>query len=137
MFDAGLLSTEDFVYLINRDIINITDNPHKEKTYAELLASAKKGIYGTDYKKLSYYKGALIALNWEAQVKQSGSGEQLKDLIREIYDTAFKNNQDIVENSLFVITIKYGINCKEDLKQYFLAAHPIIPHPDALSGLYE
>lgn len=137
LFDAGLLSTADFVYLINRDLINIADNPHKAETYTAILASNNKGTYGTDYKKLSYYKGALIALRWETQIRNAANGKQLKDFIREIYDSALTNNGDITELVLFNISKKYGIDAEKDLEQFIVNGFPIVPLPDALGDRFQ
>ena len=137
LLDAGLMTQEKFAELVNRDIINIADNPNLIATYADLIAASNNGKYGTAYKKLSYYRGALIALNWETKIREAGKGQQLKNLIRDLYDVSSKNNGEISEQTFFDITMNYGLDAKKDLEQYIIQGLPITPLSDALGKKFE
>jgi len=137
LLDEGLLTQEKFADLINRDILNIADNPNHSATYADLMTANKSGRYGTAYKKLSYYRGALIALNWETQIRKTGNGKLLKNLIRDLYDLSSKNNGEISEQTFFDIATNYGLDAKKDLEQYIMQGLPINPLPDALGKTFE
>lgn len=137
LLDAGLMTQQKFAGLINRDIINIADNPNHSATYADLLTASKSGKYGTAYKKLSYYRGALIALNWETQIRKTGSGKQLKNLLSDLYHLSSENNAVLSEKSFYDIAMNYGIDAKKDLEQFILQGHPIFPLPDALGKAFQ
>lgn len=67
LLDAKLLTLEKFAELINRDIINIADNPNKNTTFQDLVKATQTGKFNQAFNKLSYYRGALIALNWDTK----------------------------------------------------------------------
>jgi predicted metalloprotease with PDZ domain len=135
--DAGLISKRRFAYLINRDIINIADNPNRAATYADLIAATKEGGFGTTFNKLAYYRGALIALNWDAQIDRLGHGRQLGDLIREVYRLAQKNDGHVTEQALFELTTGYGIDAKADFEKYILRGEPVAVLSDDLGRDFE
>jgi predicted metalloprotease with PDZ domain len=134
--EAGLLSQERFAYLINRDIINIADNPNRNANYADLVAASTGGKYGTTYKKLSYYRGALIALNWEAKLGRSGKRFGLGNLIRDLYGLASRTNHRVTAQQFFELAARYGLDAKGDLDRYILRGESIVPLPDALGPSY-
>ncbi len=136
LLDAGLISMQQFAELINRDIINIADNPHHAATYTDLLNASKNGKYTATYKKLSYYRGALIALNWESQIRKSGNGKQLKDFIRELYDIAIRNSGEITNEEFVSIAQSFGLDVKQDLEQYIMKGLPIQPLTHAFGESY-
>jgi|GEM_PF-983514 len=137
LLDAGLMTLEKFADLVNRDMINIADNPHRAATYADLISAEKNGKYGTTYKKLSYYRGALMALNWETTIRNSGNGKELKNFIRDLYNLSSKNNGNMAEQSFYDIAMEYGIDAKNDFEQYINQGRPILPLPGALGKTFE
>lgn len=135
LFDAGLLSKEKFAALVNRDIINIANNPHKSATFDELIDATKTGKYGQAFNKLSYYRGALIALNWETQIRNANKGKSLGDFIREAYGLSRKTD-GITEQDFFALAGSYGMSAKTDFESYILRGEPIQVLPDALGNSF-
>ena len=130
LLEANLLSQKEFADLFNQDVLDIADNPNRAATFDDLLAATKTGKYNQAFNKMSYYRGALIALNWEAQIGNSKNGKTLGDLIREAYFLSKKNN-GISETQFFELANKYGINAQKDFESYILRGEPINLEPDA------
>jgi predicted metalloprotease with PDZ domain len=134
--EAGLMSRRQFAASINRDLLNISDNPHRAKTYAELAALIKANQYGPAAKKLAYYRGALIALEWDARLRQNSRKRDLSDFVRELYQTARKTNGTISEADFFDFAARLGIDARADLEKYVTNGEPIVPSSGALGAAY-
>ncbi len=136
LLDAKLLTKQKFADLVNRDIINIADNPHKNTTYQDLVDAANNGKFGQAFNKLSYYRGALIGLNWDAKISQNGKGKSLGNLIEDVYRLAIK--APISEQTFFELIQKnYGIDAKADFERYILRGEPISVNQNALGNSYK
>jgi predicted metalloprotease with PDZ domain len=134
--DSKLLAPEKFVESVNRNIYNIADNPHRNKTYDELLALGKVGKFDGTAKKLAYFRGALIALNWEAQIKGGKKGN-LSDFIRALYKRASKTGGKISEQEFYEFARKFGIDARADFEKYIMRGETIVPETNALGKNYE
>lgn len=135
LFDAGLLKKERFAYLINRDIINITDNPNRAAAFDELTEAVKSGKYNQAFNKLSYYRGALMALNWENQIRQADRKSSFKEFLRAVYNSA--KAEGISERQFFELAKEHGADAKSDFERYIVRGEPIKPDPDALGNTFE
>lgn len=128
--EAGCMSEETFISLVNRDIINTADNPFHSFSYKELVA-AKGG--GAALKKLSYYRGALIAVLWEQQLREQGNSNTLKDFILALYAMARTKNGTVAAADFFTVGSSFGLKVKEDMEHYILNGQPIVL-PEYLQG---
>jgi predicted metalloprotease with PDZ domain len=137
LVDAGLLAADKFAELINGDIFNLADNPNHAATYADLMAAVKASKYGTAFKKLSYYRGTLIALKWEAQLRSSRNNHQLGDLILEIYRLAANNGGHITEKAFFDLAASYGLDAKGDFERYIIRGETLSLAGNSLGDRYE
>jgi predicted metalloprotease with PDZ domain len=138
LLDAGLLTRERFAELINRDIINIADNPHKAATYKDMLEAMENGKFGQAFIKLSYYRGALIALNWDAKIRLTGKGKSLSELIQDVYQRALASNGSMDEESFFAFVQKnYGIDARGDFERYLVRGEGIVVAGNALGNDYQ
>lgn len=137
LFDAKLLTPEKFAELINRDILNIADNPNKNTTFQDLIEATKTGKFNTPFIKLSYYRGALIALDWDAKIRQRNKEKSLGNLIEDVYRLRLKNNGSVSEEDFFELVRKnYGIDAKADFEKYILRGEPIAVASNALGNSY-
>ena len=123
LFDSGLLSKEEFADLINKDIHSLADNPYKNITYKELLSLAKARKFTSTHKKLSYYRGVLIALQWEAQLRKSN--KNLSNFTRSLYRFIQEKNGAISEKTFFDFAKSYGVEAREDFEKYILNGESI------------
>lgn len=137
LLEARLLTPEKFAALINKDIYNIADNPHGKESYDELITAIRAGKYGPAYKKLSYYRGALIALKWDSQLRREGGNRDLSDFIRELYRLAAKGGGKVSEQAFFDLAANYGIDAKSDLERYIMRGELIPVAQGALGDKFE
>jgi predicted metalloprotease with PDZ domain len=132
LLEAKLLTAQKFAELVNQDIYNIADNPHSRDTYIDLVAAIKSGKYMTAYKKLSYYRGALIALNWDTQIRRDGEKRDLSDFIRDLYLIAAKTNGEISEQAFYEFAGRYKLDARSDLERFITKGGQIPIPPDGL-----
>lgn len=135
LLKAGILSPEQFADRVNRDIISIAENPHRAATYAGLIAAASEGRYDQVFNKLSYYRGGLIALNWDAQIRRAGKGQSIGDLIKRVYADAVERG-GLTEEEFFAWTARFGVDGHGDFERYILRGEAITPAADALGSRY-
>lgn len=137
LHEAGLLSEPELAESINQLIYNIADNPHRAKTYYELIALAESGKFDAAAKKLAYYRGALIALNWDAKLKSAGGKRDLSDFLRSLYKAASANGGKIAERDFFEFARLYGIDAAADLERYIMRGEAILPAKHAFGANFE
>jgi predicted metalloprotease with PDZ domain len=130
LLEAKLITPANFAEQINKAILNIADNPHRAETYDDFVAAAKAGKFDGNYKKLSYHRGALIALNWDTQLRRAGRRD-LSDFIRQLYRLARKNSGKISERAFFDFAAGYGIDAERDLEGYIMRGEAIKVASDA------
>jgi predicted metalloprotease with PDZ domain len=132
MADDGLLGPDQFAELTNRDLYNLADNPAVEQSYAELRTAESEGRYDTAYKKLAYYRGAILALNWDARLAAAGRGRTVLDFVRGLFRSAAESGGRITEDEFFSRGEEYGLDVKGDFERHILRGEPIVPDPHAL-----
>jgi predicted metalloprotease with PDZ domain len=135
--EAGLLGPARFAELVNQDIDNLAVNPARNGTFADLLAAQKARKYDTAYKKLAYYRGALIALKWDATIRGAGKGRTLADFIREFCRLAGRRGGKLTEDAFFGLAAEYGIDAKGDLERHIIRGEPISVSAGALGDRFE
>lgn len=138
LFDAKIITTEKFAALVNRDIVNIADNPNKNTTFQDLIEATETGKFNQPFNKLSYYRGALIALNWDSEIRRRDKEKSLGNLIEDVYRLALKSNGTISEETFFGLAQKnYEIDAKADFERYILRGEPISIASEALGISYK
>lgn len=137
LLDAKLLTPKKFAALVNKDLYNLADNPHGRESYSELVTAIKNGKFSTAHKKLSYYRGAVIALNWNSQIRSNQRNRDLSDFIRGLYRLAAKSGGEISEQVFFDFAASYGIDAKRDLEQFIMRGDSIQVAPDALGAKFK
>ncbi|MEZ5427206.1 MAG: hypothetical protein R2747_13130 [Pyrinomonadaceae bacterium] len=137
LLEGGLLSPQKFIELVNRDIINIAENPHRATDYDDLIEATKNRKYDQAFNKLSYYRGALMAFIWDARIRRSDRELSVGDLIRKIYKTASENGGSISEKTLFELAGDFGLDAGEDFEKHILRGEPIDFDADLFSRDYK
>ncbi len=136
LLDAGIVTEDEFVSLINRDIINLSDNPHHGRPFAEIMVEAHAGKFGTSHAKLSYYRGALIALGWEHRLRENAFSQSLAEILGDLYRLA-KTRERFTYEEFFTYFDEKGIDVEGDLERYILQGRPIELNGDALGKGFE
>jgi len=137
LFDAKIITPAKFAELVNRDIINIADNPNKNTTFQDLVKASETGKFNQPFIKLSYYRGALIALDWDSKIRRRNKEKSLGNLIEDVYRLALKNGGSLGEEAFFELVQKnYEIDAKADFERYILRGEPISAVSNALGNSY-
>ncbi|HEX2640126.1 MAG TPA: hypothetical protein VHL50_06125, partial [Pyrinomonadaceae bacterium] len=135
---AGLMTTDEFAASVNADLKSIADNPLKAATYADLARLEKERKYGPAAKKLAYFRGAVMALNWDQRIRESGRGRNLSNFIRELHKLAAKTDGAVTEEAFFdFASKKYGIDARGELRRHITDGEPIVPEASALGSGYK
>jgi predicted metalloprotease with PDZ domain len=142
LLDAEVITLEQYVVLINHDLLNLADSPARSATYEELVRAGKEGRFNSTYKKLAYYRGAVIGLNWEAQLRRKdreagvAGPVELVDLIRELHKQARENGGAFEEQAFFEEMARRGLDARGAFERHVLRGEPIVPEADALEPDY-
>jgi predicted metalloprotease with PDZ domain len=135
--ESGLMTAQEFAASVNADLKSIADNPLKAATYDELSRLEKERKYGPAAKKLAYFRGALMALNWDHRIRRSGRGAGLSGFIRELYKLAAKSGGAITEVAFFNFADGYGTDARGELRRFITNGEPIVPESVALGDRYK
>ena len=135
--EAGLLSDRGFAELMNKAVRNIADNPHRAETYDDFVKASKEKRFNSLYKKLSYHRGALIALNWNTQLLREGEKRDLADFIRELFELARRSKGKVAEDAFFDLAESFGLDAKGTMQRHILRGEPIKLDPAARIGNIE
>ncbi|AKQ65941.1 hypothetical protein A176_002853 [Myxococcus hansupus] len=128
----GLMSMNDFAALVNSDLINLADNPHRDATHAAIVSVAKQGAFNAAAKKLAYYRGALIALEWDFQLKAKGNPQGLAALIKELAARVAGAGGTLSESAFFAHMAAQGIDARADFERHIVRGEPISLSPGVL-----
>jgi predicted metalloprotease with PDZ domain len=137
MLEGGLIDESSFAAYLNQTIRNVSDNPHRSATYAEAKEAMQKGRYGSAFVKLGYYRGALMAANWDARIRRASGGKKsLADTIRSLYRAAQKSEGRVSFESLDKALRPYSIDPEAEQRRHILAGEPIVPDEGAAGDRY-
>lgn len=128
----GLITEDQFAALTNRYLYDLADNPAAAASYEDLVRAESEGGYTTAYKKLAYFRGAIMALNWETTLRERGEGKEVVDLVGELWRRAQGQPGEVTEDAFFSMATEFGLDAKGDFERYVLRGEPIAPHPNAL-----
>ncbi|TND07452.1 MAG: Uncharacterized protein FD123_3230 [Bacteroidetes bacterium] len=133
LLEEKLVSRSYFIETVNRDLVNIADNPYRNAAFSKLCGMADSGRYGQAASKLQYYRGALISLGWE---KRMDPAKNIFHLMNDLYQLA-KPGEGIVEPAkFFELGTKYGLDIQADFEKYILRGETIVPSADAFGSDY-
>jgi predicted metalloprotease with PDZ domain len=127
LYDQSLIPKEYYVELLNKDLVNIENNPSANETYEEIAAREN---FGSAQKKLSYYRGVLIALRWDHQLQ--GKGSSLKEMMLHLYSISKTSDGKISYSDIYSYGEKYTLNFKEDIEAYIINGEKLRLEPGAI-----
>ena len=126
--DAKALAEE----INKRVIVAYLKSPVREAPNAKII----EGFWSDHVvQQLPYQRGALLALNWNAEIKKASKGEHsLADLIAELVEQARQNPNIVLTPSRIAEAGRtLGIaNAAGDIADYIDAGHLIVPREDIL-----
>ena len=130
LLEAGLIDSDQFVGMFNSDLRALADHPHATATLEQAVAAAQQGRYGGDWKKLGYFRGALIGLVWDHQLRRRGGS--LHQVVADLVAKARTKQAPLTEEELFQELEKAGIQARADVGRWIHAGSPIQLPPDVM-----
>lgn len=131
--ESGMMSEEELVELSNRDFSDIANNPYAANTLAELEDASRARQWTNIHAKLSYARGAAIALRWEAELRREGRGG-IVELMRALHAGRGGAAEPISPERLFEVGRAHGLDLEGDYRRYIVDGAPIEAPDDAFPG---
>ena len=137
MVESELVPEDWLVEQFNDDLENLRINPSRDITNHELRRREDEGGFTNIEKKLSYYRGAILALNWDTQIRRTSNGSTtLLAVIREIIEAAAETEGRMVEQDFNAHMSLHGVDAAETLQRHIIDGKPIRPDPAAFAPDY-
>jgi predicted metalloprotease with PDZ domain len=137
LVESGLVSEDWLVEQFNDDLENLRINPSRDITYQELRRREDEGEFTNIEKKLSYYRGAILALNWDTRIQRMSNGSTtLFDVIREIVEKAAQSGGRMTEGEFNALMARHGVDAARALQRHVINGKPIRPDPEAFAPRY-
>ena len=137
LLESKAIDEATFADLLNRDLENIADNPVRNITYEGAKKTFTDGTFSVAHKKLSYYRGALLASIWNARiVARSGGKRSLSDLLKKMFAESSQTNGELAQDRFYALLREEGIDAKAEQNRYILRGETIEPLADALGPHY-
>lgn len=134
--DTGLFGDEELAAAVNRDLVNLADSPHAAKPFERIMAEANEGRWNNGYQKLSYYRGALMALDWEHRLRESGSDASLMQIVRGLRVDALREGM-LDDDTFFEHFERHGLDAAADYERVVLRGEPVRVDGGALGDGFE
>lgn len=137
LYEADLLARDELVQLTNEDFEDYWRNEQRHITYAELRRAAEENRFWSTHQRIGYYRGALIALDWDTRIQQrTGGTVSLSDAIREVIRTAIDRGGHLPEDEFHAIMRRYGIDSTAAQQRYIVEGRAPPATPDAYAPDY-
>jgi len=129
---AGYMTLKEYVDDINRDIFDYSISPVKTAPNARI----KKEFWKNEFiGKLPYYRGDLLALNWNTKIKQDSLGKRsLDDFMKAMYELSKTQDPAVDDKSVSELIRKDVPSVAADLRAYIWQGNMITPHEKALGS---
>ena len=125
LYDAGIISKEFFADLINEEIKDIVNSPIKNITAEEIIEADRTNKFTSEFKKLAYWRGAILALIWEAELQNKHPSKTLSHYIRALYEYGEQGSREISFEDFKKFTSEYGINFMSSYQKHLLEGNDI------------
>lgn len=129
LLDAGLIDQTTFVELFNADLDNLADHPHAAAGLDAAQEAVSQRRFDGDWKKLAYFRGALLALKWDHALR-AGGHDGLLAHVRDLSRRAAQSDGALPLDDLLRGLEDAGVPARADDRRHIVEGEPI-----ALSGL--
>lgn len=134
LLESGKISQDQFVAMTNKDLFDLAENPERSSSFAMVAEAINNRKFMSTHKRLSYQRGALIALAWDTTIRARSDGAcSVLDLIRETVEAAEARGGQLPAECFFEIAGRYGIDAEADWRRFILDGEAIKPPADAFA----
>ena len=115
---AGIISIEKYIKTYNDIISKYYRSPIRNESIESIVGKRHSKEIG--FIKIPYWKGTIIAHNWNCQIKESTSGKaSLDNIMFDLLRESIKTKKSTTEEKINRIIKKYiGRDVYEDIKKY-------------------
>jgi predicted metalloprotease with PDZ domain len=132
--DSGIISPDRFVELVNTDLANLATNPFATLTYPQVVEHSRTGNTGGPFFRLPYSRGALLTLIWDSELRARGRENGLREMIIAMLGAASVSGGRLVEDSLFAIAARAGVDMRAAFERHIIRGEEIVPPSHALGA---
>lgn len=132
LLDAGALDQSDFARIFNGDLDRLRFSPLGRATVHELTAAAEAGRFTGLHKKLAYFRGSLMALSWDAQLRAMGHGDGIFVFFDALHEAS--DGGVVTAEMLFEQGARLGLDIRGDYDRYIVRGERIEPVDFAIQG---
>ncbi len=126
LYNEGLISKEEVVLMLNETLEDYARNPHRKISLEEIKKAEKEGTFNNWHEKISYYRGDLMALIWDNQIREATYGkENILHFIKKVISAGIEENGKIDFQEFFELASEYGIDGKKEWERYILKGEMI------------
>lgn len=136
LLEQGLMDGDEYRGFFNRDLRELGRNPHRGMKEEELERVHREGSFTNVHYRLSYLRGALIALDWDTRICARGD-RSLGDALREIVEQATESGGELPEASFHALMATYGVDSQADIARWIERGEPIVPDASAFGPDFE
>jgi predicted metalloprotease with PDZ domain len=138
LLDQGLTDIDRYVAYFNRDLRELARNPYREMTMDDIRGVHEREEFTGKHYRLSYLRGALVALDWNARMVEASDGQRsLIDCMRQFMERAQAEGGKLASDRFHQLLDEYGIDSRDDIERWFNRAEPIEPAAHTFGPAYE
>jgi len=137
LLDQGLITRGQYVEMFNHDLSELARNPHRSMTNEGLRAVRQRGKFTNIHYRLSYLRGALIALDWNFRIVEASKGDRsLVGFMQEFMRRAVASGGVLPVAEFQALLEKQGVRAREDIQRWIERAEPIRPASGAMGAAH-
>jgi predicted metalloprotease with PDZ domain len=119
LLDAKLIRKEEFVEKINDDIEALANNRFRHYTVRQIDSLIMAGGFSSEAKKLSYFRGALLAFKWDLAIqKHTKKTSSIKAMIMDLISYTNKKSSAMPLTTFDSIAQRYGLSAQFLVKHF-------------------
>ncbi len=135
LLDAGRIEMDDYVERFNRDLREQARNPQRRTSLTGMRKAAKDALFLNSHERSSYFRGPLIALDWERQLQEAGE-YQLADLVQAFIARASAAGGTIKEDEFFALVEDFGIDGRAAYRRHIEYGDEVMPDAQVFGDAY-
>lgn len=135
LLDSGKYRMQDFVDRFNKDLREQARNPMRSASLDVIHEAMKSDDFGFWHERTSYFRGPLIALAWDTQLRRNGT-HTLFDVVRQFIEKASASGGALGEEEFFRLHETFGIDARAAYAQHIVNGNPPAPPSNAFGAGY-
>ena len=129
LLEEEWITLDEFVSLFNKDLSEQARNLERDADLAEVEAALAAGGYTNQHERTSYFRGPLIALEWDLQLRKEGRTDLL-EVVQEFIERGKKSGGTVEESVFFAMLEEHGLPAQALYEQHIVNGEPPSLRPD-------